>query len=223
MSEAIIARRRIGNGGGFGNDIQFNFGTTMITTNGYWTFLASGNYRIDILGGGGGGGYARRKTTGGGGSGYYNSASFFFNGGDNVYITIGKGGNYGDTDERGETGGTTSFGTYLYASGGTGGADWDFNPMYGLGFVNGYEGEDHVIGDMYNGVYIVGYGGAGGAPSININNGYISQTYFSGAWINIANGGTGSSFNTADSSGWGATGGATDGTHGVCFITWEGE
>lgn len=65
--------------------------------------------------GGGGGDVAAGATApcaGGGGGGYYAEESIDVTPGEAIYITIGKGGSHG------ESGGATSFGTYLSADGG---------------------------------------------------------------------------------------------------------
>ena len=60
---------------------------------------------------------------GGGGSGYISSATILLNQGQQVPVTIGRGGQ-GDTDYIGNSGGTTSFGTYVAANGGEGGRSY---------------------------------------------------------------------------------------------------
>ena len=103
MAEAIISRRGSGSGGFIGS-----LKTEIITCNS--NFLVpphNGNISVRIFGAGGG--Y-------GGGGGWMNNGEFTIAVGSVIPITIGVGG-------RGErsSGGTSTFGSYLSANGGTGG------------------------------------------------------------------------------------------------------
>ena len=117
MSEAIISRRGgKGNGSSGGDSGPGNLQSVVISTNNQWTVPNhKGNISVRIFGGGGGG-YNRVSIAGfgcGGGSGWMNNGEFAIGNGSLIQITIGKGGTYINS------GGTTSFGTYLSANGGS--------------------------------------------------------------------------------------------------------
>ena len=63
---------------------------------------------------------------GGGGSGYISASTVFLNKGQLVPITIGRGGIGVTSQGIGNSGGTTSFGTYVFASGGRGGQTYTY-------------------------------------------------------------------------------------------------
>ena len=127
MSEAIISRK----GGKAG--IQYMPSVDIFTTNTFYTAYP-GNYRVICIGGGGRGGAGNSWTGnswsvtgswqtfhysgGGGGSGYRNDYSFAINNQEVVPITIGARGGFSSS-----AGGTTSFGSYIAANGGTAGSD----------------------------------------------------------------------------------------------------
>ena len=102
-------------------NVNYNLTTEIITSNQVWTVPEhAGNIYVRIFGGGGSGstefvsgfgGYG-----GGGGGGWMNNGEFYIDAGQSIPITIGIGGN---GRKGGESGGTTSFGTYLSAAGGT--------------------------------------------------------------------------------------------------------
>ncbi|EFG1485683.1 hypothetical protein KYK43_001047 [Escherichia coli] len=83
--------------------------------------------RVKVIGGGGSGGYPSISSTnaaggGGGGGGGVSESVIDLTGIDTVTITVGSGGNGQNTSARnGNPGGTSSFGTYLSATGGYGG------------------------------------------------------------------------------------------------------
>ena len=95
-----------------------------IATNGYYNCTKTGNYWIELCGGGGGGGASNENYEPGDGGkrGTINNRSIFLNKGESIYVYIGSGGNAASTWRYdGNTGGTSSFGSYLSASGGLGG------------------------------------------------------------------------------------------------------
>ena len=106
MSEAIITRR------GYGVEGKPTMHTDTVTAIGttVWNVPATlrGNVSVLIFGGGAGGIY-------GGGSGWMNNGELSITPGSKVNIIIGAGGRSGNT-----AGGTSSFGTYLSANGGSG-------------------------------------------------------------------------------------------------------
>ncbi|WP_342636996.1 glycine-rich domain-containing protein [Shigella flexneri] len=79
--------------------------------------------RVKVIGGGGSGGYPSiSSTNAAGGGGGVSESVIDLTGIDTVTITVGSGGNGQNTSARnGNPGGTSSFGTYLSATGGYGG------------------------------------------------------------------------------------------------------
>ena len=123
MGEALIIR----SGGGSQSSGGYVPKTVLINSNQTWTVPKAKNqeFMVRIFGGGGGGAtYSESISTnnyGGGGGGNMNNALLKLNEGDVIDITIGSKGN--DKLNRINTsipsnGGTTSFGTYLSATGG---------------------------------------------------------------------------------------------------------
>ena len=109
MSECIISRRGSSSGGTSGG----NMTSEVIIKNTVWVVPNHiGNISVRIFGGGGGGN-GSESTYGGGG--WMNNGEFNINTGSTIPIYIGHSGNIGNS------GGTTSFGTYLSAAGGTAG------------------------------------------------------------------------------------------------------
>ena len=157
MSEAIIAR---GGKQGSGGGIQFEPSTSYIYENGFYTAYP-GNYRVICVGGGGYGGEGRTGSRlfsgGGGGSGYVNEYSFYKNALSQVPVTIGSGGSPTST-----TGGTTSFGTYVSAAGGSTGSKPDaYNLIVaigGAGLNSGQNGKSTQNKNSWSAA-IGGYGG----------------------------------------------------------------
>lgn len=177
MSEAIIARRRIGNGFSPGEiEIPEDF---MITDNTTYVCPQSGNYLVSIVGGGAGGaeGYSWDAVNAntamaqvyaiyggnGGMEGSINSKILYLEKDEEIKVTIGKGGNpiYGRYEEGGSdiyefiqgTGGTTAFGTYLSANGGS--------------ITGGYMGEMSYGDFGSDGMYRIYNGGNGGRIYFN--------------------------------------------------------
>ena len=140
MSEAIISRR--GN-----KSISKSLSTEVITTNTQWIVpTIKGNVHVMIYGAGGGGftDYTaahtyyptsnRNKPYGsGGGGGWMNNGEFELDQGSIISITIGKGGNYTTYGINSGAGGTTAFGTYLSANGGSSIIFDEFNKWGGGG------------------------------------------------------------------------------------------
>ena len=164
MSEVMISRR----GGGSGGSASAVFRNFIIDTNMQVTvpnYVVNNEFSVRIFGGGAGG----SAGIWGGGGGWMNNAILKLAAGEVINLTIGAGGDVNTS------GGTTSFGLYLYASGGSrdgsggaGGAGrgWQFGAgVKGDGGVwggGGYNGN----GGIYGGGGFNGnggtYGGGGG-------------------------------------------------------------
>lgn len=171
MSEAIITRRGSNGSGGKGNLVTQTF-----TTNTSFNVPATGNYQVRIFGGGGGAD-SSAMVSGGGGGGWMNNGEFTLSAGSIIPITIGKGGNH-----NGQSGGTSSFGVYISANGGSSGND----VRGGNGGAGGGGAIDRLwylyIGAINAGVgYLWGggggrggnggpYGGSGGGYTVAWNN-----------------------------------------------------
>ena len=115
MGEAMIIRAGGGFNGGSGsgedkNIIGWQPKTEIFTTNGYFTVPKAKDqeFHVRIFGGGGG----ASSSGSGGGGGNMNNDTLILNQLESVQISIGKGGSLDSV------GGTTSFGTYLSATGG---------------------------------------------------------------------------------------------------------
>lgn len=184
MPEAIISRR--GSKGSGGGELR----TDLIQTNQTWTVPSGikGNLSVRIFGGGGG-------CCGGGG--WMNNGEIALNAGSSVSITIGAGG------KNINSGGTTSFGSYLSANGGGAG--------------NGYRGGNGGSGGGWGGTGFQ-FGGGGGSIYIGSTSGGNG-----GMW-----GGGGGGFGPSgygdgggnNGSGGIAAGGAVwrDGGAGICIL-----
>ncbi len=155
-------------------------------------------------GGGGGGGYSRKRITG-------------LVPGASIAVTIGAGGTAGTTAPLAPTaGGTTSFGAYCSATGGsaTNGSDTTSAPPFGNKAGVGSGGDLNLVGgDGGNGSTL--YGGAGGAGARGsggntTGNGSGVGGYTPGGGASGA--GTGAGGTTAQN---GAAGGA-----GLCTVRW---
>ena len=164
MGEAIISRGFSGSNGGGTSGENGNFRTEIITASTLWKVpenLKDGTVSVRIFGGGGGGNM--QSFGGGGGGGYMNNATINLNGQSEIYITIGSGA-APDT-----YGGTTSFGTYLSATGGQPG----FQNSGGDGGSGGAGNRDGGIGYQFGGgggISIAGNGGKWGGGGSFSNN-----------------------------------------------------
>ena len=172
------------------NNIAGSNGNTLFTSNGMFNPPKTGNYAVIAIGGGGGGGGSHSYTTmqgssysykgGGGASGFINQKTVYLQKGIIVQINIGIGGNAGiggysesDYGTNGNTGGTTTFGSYLSANGGGGG----IRAMHGNGFASSYgafPGSENVGGHGINPPDLSsGIQGAGGSGEMNGWNGCV--------------------------------------------------
>ena len=159
MSEAIIARggRK---GGGSGSDFH-GLMTEVYTSSTIWLVpsnAVNNEFSVRIFGGGGGG-----SPGGGGGGGWMNNDTLTLEPGTLIFINIGSGGeSVEDTSYSGTqhpfwatSGGITSFGTYLSASGGS---------------APTIPNNDYADESWYNGTG--GSGGAGGGGRLHGGRGY---------------------------------------------------
>ena len=136
MGEAMIIRAGGGynsNGGSENNIVGWKPKSEVITANGYYVVPKAKDqeFHIRLFGGGGGcvNGLCYRSddivAMGGGGGGNMNNNTFILNLADSIPVTIGAGGNLG------KNGGTTSFGTYLSATGGSIGKCYEWGRISG--------------------------------------------------------------------------------------------
>ena len=163
MAEAIISRR-----GNKGESAPRPMTTTTISENTTFKVPHTGNYFVRIFGAGGGGFYTPEQSFpprnafygGGGGGGWMNNGEFTLNEGQSIAIKIGQGGN-----NAGTAGGTTSFGTYLSANGGSGATNksgGNGGSGGGVGFYNTLFGAYINIGNAGRGFQFGGGGGGNG-------------------------------------------------------------
>lgn len=140
MSEVVISRR-----GGSSSGSGKNMVTEYITESKRWTVPKAKDQKFDVRIFGGGGGCWRGDD--GGGGGWMNNDILTIQNGENVMISIGDGVSWNSSD----TGGTTSFGSYLSANGGD---------RISGGSGSGYSGGSHhyCYGYQFGG----GYGSSGG-------------------------------------------------------------
>lgn len=219
---------------------------TTFTGSGTWTKPSQGTYAMVYIWGGGGSGGKNSSTstsgyTNGGGGGACNFGIFkLADLAASVTVTIGSGGAAVSTNAvSGSAGGTSSFGTLLYAYGGGGGHHYSFTGASGgsdlatgvtagstatagsslildggAGFARGDYGGAGTFGKAF-------FGGGGGGYS------YISAGYSGGTSINGGDGGAGGSTTVAavDGSVPGGGGGSARGVgnsgaggNGLCII-----
>ena len=144
---------------------------------GNYKFLSSYNIHVECGGGGGGGGckgliyvgsYSSWICGTGGGGGSYSETNLSINKNETILLYIGEGGLGGQREgANGGSGGTTSFGTYLSATGGGGGISGAFANT-ATGYADGGLGGN-------NGYYGNGGTGATGDASENTARGYNSN------------------------------------------------
>lgn len=126
--------------------------------------------RIRLVGGGGGGaGGNGNSGGGGGGAGGYSEGVFPVTPGTSYPITIGAGGGSVGPSATGASGGTSSFGALLSATGGTGGTSLNPDCAGGPGG-QGYGGN----------VMVAGGWGTDGNPTVNYFAGNGGASYFGG-------------------------------------------
>lgn len=131
MSEAIIVKR-----GSSNSDKIMVYTREIITNNIRWTMpsnIINNEIYVELIGGGGGafryyfrqGNEYNRWYSAHGGGGYFNNGNITLSAGESVQIRIGSNGSYhmagAPSGGSGNSGGTTSFGTYLSSNGGLAG------------------------------------------------------------------------------------------------------
>lgn len=226
MSEILVTRRSSRRNG----ETVHTLVTEEIYTNTTWTVpdnLANSIISVRIFGAGGGG-----SVWGGGGSGWMNNTTVSLAIGTPVYISIGAGGKCGyatftttgsnspqfSTSTVGGNGGTTSFGSYLSAPGGTG-SNMTRAGSGGSGggsvLTNGGIGYQFGGGGCYYDTSIAGYnkhnggdGGMWGGGGYGIYCGGNGGTYGGGGGAYFWNGGRGGTYG-------GGGGSKTNGRHGI--------
>ena len=116
MAEAIISRR------GYGPEGKPTLYTQTFTGNAEWTVptTISGSVKVLLFGGGGAGTCDSVQVRGGGGGGWMNNGDIILTPGEKIKIIVGRGGTQNE-DYVGQAGGSSSFGSYLSANGGSGG------------------------------------------------------------------------------------------------------
>lgn len=114
----------IGGTSGGGGLNPLTISSQVFTASGTFVAPQAGKYIVIIQGGGGSGGYADSSIQlgQGGGGGFISHGIITLTDAENVVVTIGSGGASKTSAMIGDTGGTTSFGAYLTANGGEGGA-----------------------------------------------------------------------------------------------------
>ena len=198
MGESLIVRR-----GSEGSSAKQVLKTEIIEESGTFVVPEAINqsFSVRIFGGGGAGNYSGKSnysTTiyggAGGGGGFMNNNIFNLNKGEQIYIYIGNGGNLNSPN-----GESTSFGTYLSATGGNGA-----NGCNGGNGSSGGGGGSETLQRLYG--YAGGngtqFGGGGGCITTRRTGnggtwgggggcyGYFSATAGGGDYNNITKGGT---------------------------------
>ena len=189
MGEAIITSRSGGIAANGGSSAELK--TEIFKVNDTFIVPKARNQQFSIRifgGGGGGGGDDYYGLSVGGGGGWMNNSVLTINQGEIIPITIGKGGIGGivknSKTANGSNGGTTSFGTYLSALGGTGAG----SSRLGVG----------------NKIEDAGFGGSGGGfDGANMGNGGTGYQFGGGGGTN--HGGNGGK--------WGGGGGGNEHTY----------
>ena len=162
MSEAIISRR------GYTAAGKPKLYTQTFTGSTDWQVPSTirGNVSVLIFGGGGSG--RQYGKGGGGGGGWMNRGEFNIQGQTTIRITIGAGGS--GLTSAGQSGGTSSFGTYLSANGGTTGTQYKGGDGGSGGGAGGLGYQFGGGGGYSNGIVKGGdggqFGGGGGGSAL---------------------------------------------------------
>lgn len=192
------------------------FGTgnyQLFLQNGTFTMQSGTTYRVRVVGGGGGGGREGNtlngaQRMGGGAGGGYSEKIITCKAQEIVNITVGAGGSAGagSGDNNGQAGGTSSFGTYLSATGGGGGSTSTALGGKGVGGDINYTGGNSVGG----GTNTTKGGGASAASDFGNGISKTSGRGGNGLQSSATNDGGGGLFGNSNSSrGGGLWGNAT--------------
>ena len=172
MGQAILIKAGFGGGNGGSNNsgedaniTGWQVKTEIITTNGYFSVPKAKDqeFHVRIFGGGGGGSRGYNFVGVGGGGGNMNNDTFILNKLESIQVSIGAGGSACGN------GGTTSFGTYLSATGGEAGNNWSCGGNGGSGG-GGAMCYHKDYSDLQSVYFIVNggsgsYGGGGGSDA----------------------------------------------------------
>ena len=247
MGEVMICRGGSGSGGSHGSNKELVTLTFVESMN--WMVpenIVNNEVSVRLFGGGGGGGmndwtkYRGNFCGGGGGAGWMNNDIVTVYSGEVIPIIIGAGGiggniysfggeSFDKTNNDGKSGGTTSFGGYLYASGGGGGN------MYcgGNGSVGGFGGSGYLWSGLsfqfggtasnvkgYNANNMAAGGPWGGGGSISSDS-YIYSYNSSNCGSGGTYGGGGGSHNRIGLNAYGGNGGTYGGGGGSIASSWN--
>lgn len=171
--------------------------------------------KVTVIGGGGAGGTDATMPGGGGGAG--GRAVGIVSGltpGSTIYVTVGAGGVASATPGQGGPGGTSSFGTYLSATGGVGGAGGTANqPNAGGSGGSGVGGQINEVGSYGTDCVVqAAQGGDGGGPG----NGRGTTGNLNGLAAGGPGGGGGGGGCSQPGGGTGTVGG--NGASGLVFV-----
>lgn len=179
MGEAIISRASSSS-----DSSSSGPGAIAFYNNGQFVVPKTGTYHVEAVGGGGGGEtvvsagpYSNNIHFNGGASGNYSQVYINLNVGQIINIRIGDGGRNGQYNFQasivnGNSGGTTTFGSYLSATGGLGGGRHNLNYTKNEGG-HGYD----IPRDYNNGPY--GSGGFGAYTRGGTSYGTSGMVYIS--------------------------------------------
>lgn len=147
--------------------------TQVYTSSDTWTRPSGLSYAVvEVVGGGGGGGSASEGAAGGGGGGGYSKETLTASElGSTEAVTVGAGG-AGSSNGNGSAGGTSSFGTLLQATGGSGSTEGGGSSTIGAAGGVGSGGDINIAGggggtgDIWSNNGIGGAGGGAGGSSV---------------------------------------------------------
>lgn len=180
----VLGGVKIGSGimvNGDGTITAIPHGKQLFTSSGTFTVPAGiTQVWVTMCGGGGGGagGGNGSGTSGGGSGGWYYMQPITVTSGQLIAVTVGNGGSAGAANSNGGTGGTTSFGSFLSATGGEGGRNTSSNGLYvgGSGGIPNGQNGGSPLGDYMGGMGGSTPLGSGGLPSSPFSSSGIAGT-----------------------------------------------